>query len=138
ELGSGGGIAYANTHANEGARHVAALEADQGDGKPWALRVPGGQREGALTRALHESLAPLGIELDAGPSRGGVDIAPLRRLGVPFVDLRQDATRYFDFHHSANDVLENVSRTDLHQATTAFSVAVWVLANADERFPARG
>jgi hypothetical protein len=138
ELGSGGGRAYAAAHGAEAARHVAAMEADQGDGRPWALRVPALGREGAVTRALHASLAPLGIDLDPGASRGGVDIAPLRELGVPFVDLRQDATRYFDFHHTANDVLENVSRADLGDATVAFATAIWVLANVDERLPARG
>jgi hypothetical protein len=87
-----------------------------------------------VTRALTESLAPLGIALDPGPSRGGVDIQPLRQRGVPFVDLRQDVTRYFDFHHSANDVLENVSRADLHDATVAFAVAVLVLASVEQRY----
>jgi carboxypeptidase Q len=134
ELGSGGGRAYAGAHAAEASRYVVAVEADRGDGGPWALRGPAAGRDGALTRALEGSLAPLGIELDAGPSRGGVDIAPLRELGVPFVDLRQDATRYFDFHHTANDVLENVSRADIADATLAFAVAVWVLANAGERY----
>jgi carboxypeptidase Q len=138
ELGSGGGRAYAAAHAAEAARHVVAMEADQGDGMPWALRVPAESREGPLAQALHRSLAPLGIDLDPGPSRGGVDIAPLRALGVPFVDLRQDATRYFDFHHTVNDVLENVSRTDLDTVTLAFAAAVWVLANVEERFPASG
>jgi hypothetical protein len=135
ELGTGGGHAYAAAHAAEAHRHVAAIEADQGDGAPWALRVPASARDTSTTDALRASLAPLGIELDAGPSRGGVDIGPLRQLGVPFVDLRQDATRYFDFHHTVNDVIDNVSREDLHAATAAFAVAVWVLANADERFP---
>jgi hypothetical protein len=134
ELGSGGGRAYASAHAAEAGRHVAALEADQGDGKPWALRVPATARESALTRALHANLAPLGIELDPGVSRGGVDLAPLGHLGVPFVDLRQDVTRYFDFHHTANDVLENVSRVEIEEATMAFAVAVWLLANAEESF----
>lgn len=134
ELGSGGGRAYAAAHAAEAPRHVAAMEADQGDGKPWALRVPAAGRDGALTRALHQSLAPLGIELDPGVSRGGVDLAPLGHLGVPFVDLRQDLTRYFDFHHTANDVIENVSRVELEEATVAYAAAVWVLANADQRF----
>jgi carboxypeptidase Q len=138
ELGCGGGRAYASAHAGEAHHHVAAMEADQGDGRPWALRVPAEGRDGPLTRALHRSLAPLGIDLDPGGSRGGVDIAALGQLGVRFVDLRQDATRYFDFHHTANDVLENVSRVELHEATVAFAVAIWVLANAEERFPARG
>lgn len=134
ELGIGGGLAYASAHANEAAKHVAAIEADQGDGRPWSLRVPEGARERALAKVLHESIERLEIELDREPSRGGVDISPLRQLGVPFVDLRQDATRYFDFHHTANDVIDNVSREELARATVAFAVTVWVLANADERF----
>jgi hypothetical protein len=63
-----------------------------------------------------------------------VDIGPLRPQGVPFVDLRQDATRYFDFHHTPNDVLENVVRADLDDAVAAFTVAIHALANAPERF----
>lgn len=136
ELGTGGGHAYARAHAAEAANHVAAMEADQGDGRPWALRVPENQREKPLARLLHANLAELGIAMDPGQSRGGVDIGPLRHHGVPFVDLRQDATRYFDFHHTVNDVLENVSRDDIHAATIAFSVAIWTLANADDRFTA--
>src|SRR6185436_14294357 len=109
------------------------MEADQGDGAPWAFRVPADARASPVTAALTRSLEPLGLPLDPGMSRGGVAIAPLRQLCVPFVDLRQDATRYFDFHHSANDVLENVSRPDLDQATAAFAVAVWTLACAEDR-----
>lgn len=135
ELGIGGGKAYAAAYAAEASAHVAALEADQGDGRPWALRVPEGQQKSELTSQLSEALRPLRVGLDRGVARGGVDIAPLRTLGVPFVDLRQDATRYFDFHHTANDVFENVSRTDIEAATVAFASAVWVIANADERFP---
>jgi hypothetical protein len=136
ELGTGGGIAYAATHAAEAPKHVAALEADQGDGAPWALRVPADARDGAVVRALVDALGPLGIELDAGPSRGGVDIGPLRQLGVPFVDLRQDATRYFDVHHTQNDVFENASKDDMARCTTAFALATWLLAETEERLPA--
>lgn len=131
ELGSGGGLAYARDHAAEAASHAVAMEVDQGDGRPWALRVPASARDGVVTAALVEALAPLDVALDAGPSRGGVDIAPLRQLGVPFADLRQDATRYFDFHHTANDVLENVVRADLDQTTLAFALTIAVLANVD-------
>ncbi|MCC6525676.1 MAG: M20/M25/M40 family metallo-hydrolase [Polyangiaceae bacterium] len=132
ELGSGGGHAYAAAHKDEAGQHFVALEADQGDGKPWALRMPEGQAQSAAARHLHSALGPLGIALDPGGARGGVDIQPLRGLGVPFFDLRQDATRYFDFHHSANDVLENVSREDLDHAVAGFAVAVAVLAHMSE------
>jgi len=132
ELGTGGGLAYARSHTAEASSHIAALEADQGDGAPWAFRVP--NLEGELPKRLAAALEPLGIALDPGPSRGGVDIAPLRQLGVPFVDLRQDATRYFDFHHTANDLIENVSRDDLAKATVAFATAVYTIAEAEETF----
>ncbi len=134
ELGTGGGLAYARAHAAEAAQHVVAIEADQGDGAPWALRVPEGPPERRLTRRLVDALAPLGIPLDPGPSRGGVDIAPLRPHGVPFIDLRQDATRYFDLHHTVNDVIENVSPADLSRATVAFVAAALVIADAEESF----
>jgi carboxypeptidase Q len=134
ELGTGGGLAYARAHAAEAGRHVAALEADQGDGAPWAWRAPEGTREGGLARRLASALEPLGIPLDPGSSRGGVDIGPLRPHGVPFVDLRQDATRYFDLHHTVNDVVENVSPADLSRAAVAFAVATLVIADAEESF----
>jgi Zn-dependent M28 family amino/carboxypeptidase len=132
ELGAGGGRSYATTHAGEAPKHFAAIEADQGDGRPWALRVPEAVRGKPAAMRLANGLAPMGIALDPGPSRGGVDIGPLRQLGVPFVDLRQDATRYFDFHHTANDVLENVSADDIETTARAFTMVVWMLANMNE------
>ncbi|MEI8258384.1 MAG: M20/M25/M40 family metallo-hydrolase, partial [Deltaproteobacteria bacterium] len=137
ELGSGGGRGYADRHRDEAQRHVAAMEADQGDGRPWALRVPQDRRDSRATRVLHAALEPLGIALDHGQARGGVDILPLRDLGVPFVDLRQDATTYFDYHHSASDVLEAVSCEDLEASAVAFAAAVWVLANMEDSFAGR-
>lgn len=137
ELGSGGGRGYADRHRDEAPRHAVAMEADQGDGRPWALRVPQDRRDSRAARVLHASLEPLGIALDHGPARGGVDILPLRALGVPFVDLRQDATTYFDCHHSASDVLEAVSCEALEACTVSFAAAVWVLANMDDSFAGR-
>jgi hypothetical protein len=33
-----------------------------------------------------------------------------------------------------NDVFDNVSPVDIAAATTCFAAALWVLANADERY----
>jgi hypothetical protein len=55
-------------------------------------------------------------------------------LGVPVLDLRQDATTYFDFHHTANDTLERVVRTDVDQATAAFASAVFAAADGAAGF----
>ncbi len=131
ELGAAGGGAYAHAHTHEADRHFVAMEADQGDGAPWSLRVPEGRRDGAIAQGLSAFLAPLGLGLDAGVARGGVDIGPLRRHGVPFLDVRQDATRYFDLHHSPNDVFESVVKEDLDAATVGFVSALAFLTQAD-------
>ncbi|WP_394849637.1 M28 family peptidase [Pendulispora brunnea] len=134
EMGTSGGLAYASAHTAEAPRHVVALEADQGGGVPLTLRVPALAGEHALTKALCENIAPLGIALDSGTSRGADDIAPLRQLGVPIVDVLQDTSLYLQLRHTEGDVLEVVERADLETATLAFAVAVWVLANAEGDF----
>lgn len=132
ELGAAGGGAYAHAHAAEAARHFVAMEADQGDGVPWSLRVPDQRRDSAAAKRLAAFLTPLGIGLDQGQSRGGVDIGPLRGHGVPFVDVRQDATRYFDLQHSSNDVFENVVKDDLDAITGAFAATLALMTQMDE------
>ena len=47
-------------------------------------------------------LAPLGISTSNAEARGGADNAPLVKAGTPVIDLRQDGTRYYDIHHTAD------------------------------------
>ncbi len=54
--------------------------------------------------------------------------------GVPVLDLRQDATRYFDFHHTANDTFERIHKADLDQAAAAFAAAAYAAADAPGDF----
>jgi len=41
-------------------------------------------------------------------ANGGADIAPLARQGVPMLELIQDASGYFDYHHTANDTFDKI------------------------------
>ena len=61
-------------------------------------------------------------------------MSPLQELGVPILDLRQDVTRYFDFHHTANDTLDKVDPGVLAQAAAAFATAAWAAAEMDGDF----
>ena len=51
--------------------------------------------------------------------------------GVPILELRQDGTRYFDMHHSANDTLDKIDPGVLAQAAAAYATAVWAAAEMD-------
>jgi hypothetical protein len=45
---------------------------------------------------------------------GGTDIEPLQeQFNTPLISLNPDSQRYFDVHHSTNDVLESVSIREL-------------------------
>ena len=74
-------------------------------------------------------LEPLGIERGDNAASGGPDIGPLRKAGVPVFELSQDGTRYFDFHHTADDTLDKVDRDDLNQNVAAYTTAAWVAAS---------
>ena len=70
-------------------------------------------------------------------AHGGSDLIPLLAAGVPVLDLRQDATSYFDFHHTANDTMERIRKEDLDQAAAAFTAAAYAAADAPEALRAR-
>ena len=64
-------------------------------------------------------------------------MSPLARLAdpVPMVSVRQDASRYFDLHHSAADTLDKVKPHDLAEAAAAFAWTTFVLAEMPRALP---
>jgi carboxypeptidase Q len=83
---------------------------------------------------LANLLAPLGVARQDGRGECGADVSPLLALGVPVLDLRQDGTRYFDVHHTANDTLDKIDPGVLAQAAAAFATAAWGAAEMDGDF----
>ena len=54
--------------------------------------------------------------------------AELGRAGVPNVTLMQDATAYFDVHHTANDTLDKVNARDLDYNVAAWAAVAYAAA----------
>ncbi len=132
EFGLSGARAYGERHADELARHTAALESDFGVGEVSVLRSRVAEADLPLVRDLERLLAPLGIaHSSAVPAFGGADLRPLRPARVPFFDLPQDATDYFDYHHTADDTLDKLSAEDLKQNVAAYVTAAYVLAEME-------
>ncbi|MFO0675397.1 MAG: M20/M25/M40 family metallo-hydrolase [Polyangiaceae bacterium] len=131
EVGLAGAIAYAKDHAAELPNHVAAMEADSGTAKVIGVRVLGAPDAAGRATSLFSELSHLGIVISGGDAEGGADTSTLRAAGVPVVDLRQDFSTYFDFHHTANDTFDKIDAEALAQAATAFAVTARTLADAD-------
>jgi carboxypeptidase Q len=134
EHGVDGGKEYARAHAAEAAAHVVALEADFGADAVYAVRWLGEPSARERFVGLARLLAPLGVERDDADGHSGTDVSPLQELGVPILDLRQDGTRYFDFHHTANDTVDKIDPGVLAQAAAAFATAAWAAAEMDGDF----
>jgi len=134
ENGLRGARAYAEAHAGELSRHVAAIESDSGAGRPTGWSVTVGPAGLDTMKDVASLLAPLGAgTVTAGG--GGADIEPLHAATVPLVGLRLDATRYFDWHHSAADTLDKVDPQELAAGASALAVAAYVLAEMPEPLP---
>jgi Zn-dependent M28 family amino/carboxypeptidase len=134
ENGLRGGKAYAEAHAAELPRHVAALETDSGAARPTGLSATVG--EGGLERLgdLARLLRPLGADSIAAGG-GGADIGPLQAASVPLLGLRLDGTRYFDWHHSPADTLDKVDAQELALGAAAVAVVAYTLAEMPETLP---
>lgn len=133
ENGLAGGNAYAKDHAAELPRHAAALEADSGTGRPVGLSWSAGPSAEAALKEIAALLEPIG----AGGLReggGGADIGPLRSAGVPLFGLRQDSSRYFDYHHTANDTFDKIEPESLDRAAAAVAVFAYCAAEIPTPF----
>jgi Zn-dependent M28 family amino/carboxypeptidase len=77
-------------------------------------------------------MAPLRIMVLKEPAPfGGSDTEGLQKAGVPMFSLRQDASRYFDIHHSADDTLDKVDPAQLRQNVAAWAALLWMIADSD-------
>jgi len=127
EFGGTGGRDYARSERRKGERHLAALESDRGGFLPVGFGVGGGEAVEQKVQSWHPLLRPLGI-LWIGPGGGGVDISPLAESGAVLMGIVPDSQRYFDFHHSSQDVLAAVHPRELELGAIATAILGFLLA----------
>ncbi|HSN71058.1 MAG TPA: M20/M25/M40 family metallo-hydrolase [Steroidobacteraceae bacterium] len=128
EFGLSGASEYARALEKSGRRVIAALEADLGSGAPWGFQGHVAAEAEPALRAMHQVLEPLGIEFVDTPAFGGADLQPLKRSGTPVLQVRHDATHYFDVHHTVNDTLERVDRAALDRHVAAYAAMAYLAA----------
>jgi Zn-dependent M28 family amino/carboxypeptidase len=134
EHGLDGGFAYARAHEAELAHHVLAMECDLGAGKVWTTEYLGGPDMGKQIEPLVAPLTALGVRGTKEGEFFGADISPLRYAGVPQVELHQDATHYFDHHHSADDTVDKIDPKAIAQAVGAVVALAYGAADANVDF----
>lgn len=137
ENGLKGAKAYAAAHETELAKHQAALEIDGGAGEAWQLLWTAGDGAESALSPLAAPLARLGVEaVLRDEDAGGADLIPLTEARVPKLGLKQDARRYFDLHHSADDTCDKIDPAELAQVTAVAATVVRHVADLPARLPA--
>ena len=131
ENGNNGGKTYAKEAKDAGMVHFAAIESDAGGFTPRGFRLEGSDAQMAFFSSLEPLFEPYEIHVFR---RGfsGVDIRPLKDDRVALFGLVPDSQRYFDVHHSNNDIFENVHKRELELgAATVASLAYLIDLHGD-------
>jgi carboxypeptidase Q len=134
EIGLIGALAYRDTHRAELAKHVLAMESDNGVFRPRAITFGGGEGGLASMRRIASLLTEAGVDSarTGGPQ---ADISPLYALGVPVATIDTDPSRYFWYHHSDADTIDKLDPVDLARNAAIFAVIANTVANMDGTLP---
>lgn len=135
-FGAFGGHAYADARKDTIAKHVIAGESDLGADRIYRLMLPKGATASDFGQAAIRLLAPIKILVVDGQADGGTDVGPTVEAGAPVFDLNQDATHYFDLHHTADDTFDKVDKVQMNQNVAAWAGLVWLIADSDVDFRA--
>ena len=128
ENGQKGGQAYADSAKSKHEHHVLAIETDAGGFSPRGLGFVMSQPQKDKILKYKDLWIPYGI-LDFSRDEGGSDIEPMKeKLGVPLAGLVPDSQRYFDVHHTNNDVFENVNHRELKLGAVALAQLIWTVS----------
>jgi len=131
EVGGNGGTDYFRRHRGDN-NVVLVAESDFGADRVWRMNASLAPANAALGRHISWLLAPLGVVRGTAVANAGADLGDWARAGTAAIDLNQDGTRYFDFHHTPDDTLDKVDPAQLRQNVAAWTAMLAAVANAQE------
>lgn len=127
EMYQSGSKVYAAFAGTEKKEHLACIETDAGGLLPTGFGID--CDNDATVQAIKKQtakLADFGIYV-TDKSHAGVDIGPLKDLGYPLIGLNTNSQRYFEYHHSAKDTFDQVSRREMQLGTAAIASLVYLI-----------
>jgi carboxypeptidase Q len=129
ENGVDGAKAYAAKYG--GVTHQLVGESDLGADSILHMRMRAGPQASEAIDAIGGLLKPLGIARKAGEASPSPDAEVVSGLlKCPAIELAQDATRYFDVHHTANDTMDRIAPATLPQNVAAWAAVAWLAAQS--------
>ena len=127
ENGGKGGQKYLDEAKAKKEKIIFALESDAGGFTPrgFSLDMSDTQRNKII--GWKNLFYPYGAsDIIAGGS--GSDVGHLKEIGTALAGLTPDSQRYFDIHHAATDVFENVSERELKLGAANMTALIWLIS----------
>ena len=114
---------------------VIAEESDLGADFVDGAQLPAGAWAASDIAPLEGVLAPLKVmALPMPPEEAGSDVEAIQGEGVPVFALNQDASRYFNYHHSQDDTMAIIDPAQLRQKVVAWATTLSILADTSVGF----
>lgn len=126
EFGNDGGITYASVVKYKNEEHIAAIESDGGGFTPQGFNMQGSDKQFEWLKSCRTLLEPYQL-FSFRQGWSGVDIGPLKNDRIALFGLSVDSQRYFDYHHSGNDIFENVNNRELSLGAAAMASLVYLI-----------
>jgi carboxypeptidase Q len=127
ENGGRGGKEYLDEAKAKNEKHIFALESDEGGFTPRGFSLDMSEAQRSKIIGWRNLFYPYGAsDIIAGGS--GSDVGHLKELGVALAGFTPDSQRYFDIHHAATDVFENVSRRELLLGAANMTALIWLVS----------
>jgi len=128
ENGNMGGKSYAKIASENKEEHICAIESDRGGFLPMGFDVNGTDKQLSLVRQFKPLLADFEL-FRFNKGFGGVDIGPLREYYPDMIQLGMsiNSQLYFNYHHSNNDVFENVNKRELELGAAAMATMIYLM-----------
>jgi hypothetical protein len=125
ENGTRGGKAYAKWAKERNEKHILALESDAGGFTPRAIGVSVNGDTLKYFKAWETFFDPYDVRIKKGG--GGADIEFLEEQGAMMSGFEPDSQRYFDLHHTKDDVFENVNKRELNLGSAAITAFIYLV-----------
>jgi len=129
ENGSSGGNKYreiVEKRVNE--RHIAAIESDDGGFTPRGFGITSSEKFRNRFETWKPLFVPYGASSFTYSERGGgADIEGLAKISSALISYDCDNQRYFDIHHTANDLFSQVNQRELKLGSGAIISLVYLL-----------
>lgn len=130
ENGTKGGLKYAELAAQNKEQHIAAIESDEGGFTPRGFSFEGVTAD--KIKSINKNYKALFEPYEADRlviGGSGSDVGPLKVTvpGVTLIGFRPDSQRYFDIHHTPNDVFENVNKRELELGAASIASLIYLI-----------